>query len=82
MNKLQKQMEDLFTEIHKALLQEKYEECNELLEGLQIGKLPTITLIGALRAAFPVREKLPAWEPLLREIEKVTSNKRWLRGLL
>lgn len=77
----QRQMEDLFTEIHKALMKDDFEQANAFLEVMRVGKHPRIHIIGALRAAFPVREQLSAWQPLLEEVAKVT-DKRLLRGLL
>jgi hypothetical protein len=80
--KVQKAMEDFYTVLHTELLHGRYEECDALLSSLDPTRCPPIVSIGALRACFPVREKLKSWIPLLEEIKEMDVKPRLLRGLL
>lgn len=78
--------EELYTEIHRLLMEGEYRRCNALLGGFECDKYPSIVGIGILRAAFPVRESLSAWaalrDKLAIQMERHGENLRLMRGLL
>lgn len=78
-----KAMEELFTEMHRFVLNEKYLACEELLKTFDPERCPRIVGVGLLRACFPVRGQLPSWIPLRDRLKNdIGVPEHLLRGLL
>lgn len=83
---LEAALDSSFNFIETSFANADLESINELLNEINVEKLPSRVLIGMLRATFRANQRLPAWrQALIRVRAKLiadgANHKRMLRGL-